>query len=312
MLHVHGCAFLPGMVHHAAFIDSGIPPAVSTLELLKDPFFGALEGAWDAGDKDVGQVRRSLQASLVEPVYCIGGLMRKYGLNPSDRDPEARESALRKMESLIDDAQGFGAKLVVLCSGPDVAPQQRARAKEILAQSLQRLCRYAAAKADKDPLWLSLEHFDRDVDQKQLLGPTEETVKFVDALAADHTNIGITLDLSHIKLLEEDVRQAVRTAANHLVHIHIANCIKAPAPADRLGDKHPRFGMAGSAVTVADVAVLLDELYRQGFFTRRLPTRLPVLSLEIKPVEKEDPFLLIANGKRMLREAVYRVNAGRS
>ena len=43
---------------------------------------------------------------------------------------------------------------------------------------------------------------------------------------------------------------------------------------------------------------------------RSLPTRLPVLSLEIKPVEKEDPFLLIANGKRVLQEAVYRVNAG--
>ncbi len=39
MLHIRGEAFLPGIVHHAAFAESSMSPVDSTLELVKDSFF---------------------------------------------------------------------------------------------------------------------------------------------------------------------------------------------------------------------------------------------------------------------------------
>lgn len=309
MLHIRGEAFLPGIVHHAAFVESSMSLVNSTLELVKDPFFGAIEGAWIAKGKEKDQIRHTLEAGLVEPVYCIGGLMRKRGVNLNDFDEEKREQALRQIEELITEAYFYRAKLVVLCSGPDVQPDKRSLAKELFADSLDRLCRYAAEQASGDPLWLCVEHFDRTIDQKRLLGPTSETVEIVNELSRDHANLGITLDLSHIKLLGENVREAVRTIGEHLVHAHIANCIIDTQDENLLGDKHPRFGMDGSAVTIEDLMEFLDELFRQGIASRLLPTRLPVISLEIKPVEGEDPFILISNGKRILIEAVHRLNS---
>jgi sugar phosphate isomerase/epimerase len=311
LLYLRNEPFLAGVVHHTSFAGSPLPPLESTKLLLNEAFFGAVEGNWTAGGEELRELRAAFETAGVECVYCIGGLMRREGINPHDFDPERRERSLRLLEGMIDRAYACGAKQVVLCSGSDVAREQRESAKELLAESLGRLCRYAAEQAPGEPLWLCLEHFDRELDQKRLLGPTGETAALVAAVARDHFNIGITLDLSHVKQLGEDPRAAVRAARRHLIHVHIANCGLDPGYPSLFGDSHPRFGIPGGAVTMNDLVAFLDEVSRQGYLRRRTPTRLPVISFEIKPVAREDPWGLVANGQRALWEAVERINHGR-
>ena len=308
MLYLRNEPFLAGVVYHTSFAGSSLPPLEITEQLVNNPFFGAVEGNWTLAEEEL---RKAFETAGVECIYCIGGLMRKEGINPHDFDPERRERSLGLMERMIDRAYAYGAKQVVLCSGPDVERGQRETAKEIMAESFGRLCSYAVEHATGEPLWLCLENFDRELDQKRLLGPTDETVAFVEEVARDHFNIGITLDLSHVIQLGEDPRAAVRAAARHLIHVHIANCGLDPSYPSVFGDSHARFGAPGGAVTMSDLVAFLDEVSRQGYLRAKTPTRLPVISFEIKPTAHEDPWGLVANGQRALLEAVEGINHGR-
>ncbi len=308
MLYLKERPFLPGAVWHTLFAKSGLNTVESTKALVNDSFFGAIEGNWQAGGIEREELKQIFQIGLVEPIFCIGGIMRRQSINPHDFDRENRERSLRRLEKLIDQAYALNAKQIVLCSGSDVGPERRESAKEIFAETLSHLCRYAVEHAPAEPLWLGLEHFDREFDQKRLLGPSAETAAFIDELARDHFNIGITLDLSHLKQLGEEIRPAVRAVKRHLIHVHIANCGVDPRYPELCGDTHPRFGIEGGAVTVEDVITFLDEIANQAYLSKKVPTRLPVISFEIKPVAGEDPLGLIANGKRVLAEAVQRIN----
>ncbi len=308
LLYLRNEPFLAGVVYHTSFAGSPLPPLETTKQLVNNPFFGAVEGNWTV---DGEELRAVFETAGADCIYCIGGLMRKEGINPHDFDPERRKRSLSLMEGMIDRAYAYGAKQVVICSGPDVEREQRESAKEIMAETFGHLCRYAVEHASDEPLWLCLEHFDRELDQKRLLGPTDETVAFVHEVARDHFNIGITLDLSHVIQLGEDPRAAIRTAGRHLIHAHIANCGLDPEYPLVFGDSHARFGVPGGAVTMNDLVAFLDEVSLQGYLRVKTPTRLPVISFEIKPVAHEDPWGLVANGQRALLEAVERVNRGR-
>ncbi len=311
MLAVRGAPFLSGIVHHAAYMKSPREPLDTTLELLRDPTLQVIEGAWAPNAPGKAEIRSALDASGAEVVYCFGGLMRRQGIDPNSLDASVRAVSWDKMTRLIDAAYDYGAKLVVLCSGPDVAAEDRPRALGHLDECLRHLCAHVqAAASGREPLWIGFEHFDRTMDQKRLLGPTAETYEFIRAIRDDHVNIGITLDLSHVVQLGEDVRTAVREAGNLVIHAHVANCGLDSAYPDLFGDSHCRFGLPGGAVSTDDVATFLDELFACGLATRPLPTRLPVVSLELKPALGEDPLLLISNGRRVLNDAVERINMG--
>jgi hypothetical protein len=73
------------------------------------------------------------------------------------------------------------------------------------------------------------------------------------------------------------------------------------------GDKHPRFGVAGSAVGPEEVRRFLEALIYAGYFKRNTPTTMPVVSFEVKPAPGEDPALVIANAKRVLLHAWARL-----
>ncbi|MFQ3620937.1 MAG: TIM barrel protein, partial [Spirochaetales bacterium] len=259
MVHIKGNHFFAGVVHHVSFSHTEIPFLDSTLELLRDSFYNVIEGAWKLNKTEKELFRYAFSTASVECIYCIGGFLRKEDLNLHAFSEDKRRQALEAVKRYIDEAYDLDAKAIVFCSGADPGINRREEAINLFRQSVIELSKYALKKNPNNPIWLNLENFDRELDQCRLLGPTSETVQFLNSLPAECANVGLTLDLSHLRQLGEDIRQAVRTAKDWVIHAHIANCV-----IDRsdpfCGDKHVRFGFPNSAVTLEDVAAFLHEL----------------------------------------------------
>jgi sugar phosphate isomerase/epimerase len=199
--------------------------------------------------------------------------------------------------------------MLLLCSGPDTAPDERPAAFDRFADVLSELCEHAARVRPADPLWITLEHFDRELDQRRLVGPTVEAAALVRRVRQAHPNIGLTLDLSHLVQLGEDIDVAVEAARDVVVHAHVANCGLDRTVPTTFGDSHCRFGAPGGAVGVEDVAGFLRALVRCGYGASTLPTRMPLVSVEMKTPEGEPPELAIAAGLRMLKRAALVADA---
>lgn len=303
MLRIGEQIYGAGVVHVAAYSTTPHDPLETTERLLRDSSLQAVEGAWALDADGMAALRDGFAWSGTDAVFVVGGIMRRKGIDPSAADPEARAEAMAEMKKLIETAAGLGCRMILLCSGPDTVPEQRVAAIDRLAVVLEELCAHAKAVRPHDPLWLTLEHFDRELDQKRLLGPTVEAAALIERVRRTHSNIGLTLDLSHIVQLGEDIAGAVAAAREVTIHAHIANCGLDRAALATFGDSHCRFGAPGGAVGVDDAVTFLDALVRNGYGTRPLPTRVPLISVEMKTPEGETPELAIAGGLRMLHRA---------
>lgn len=303
MLRIGTSLFGVGVVHSAAYSTTPHDPAATTLRLLHDPQLQAVEGAWTLDPPAQEDLRTSIAFSEADTVFVVGGIMRRKGIDPSAEDPKARATALAELKQLVGTASDLGCRMLLLCSGPDTAPDRRQAAIGRLGETLDQLCAHAVALRPHDPLWITLEHFDRELDQKRLLGPTVEAAGLIRHVRERHSNVGLTLDLSHIVQLGEDVSDAVDAARGVTVHAHVANCGLDRSVPSTFGDSHCRFGAPGGAVDVNVVKTFLLALNRNGYGTAKVPTRLPIISLEMKTPEGEPPELAIAAGLRTLNIA---------
>jgi hypothetical protein len=84
-----------------------------------------------------------------------------------------------------------------------------------------------------------------------------------------------------------------------LVGAHVGNAVIDPKCAG-YGDNHPIFGTPGSANDVQEVAEFLRTLIDIGFLDGNSR---PIVSFEIKPMEGQDPLVIVANAKRVLTQA---------
>ena len=96
-------------------------------------------------------------------------------------------------------------------------------------------------------------------------------------------------------------------ASEHLVHTHIGNCAMSDTASPAYGDQHPAFGCDGGENDIEEVADFLRCLIDIGFFKKELPTSMPVVSFEVKPLAGEDSDIVVAGAKRVLNEAWARV-----
>src|SRR5208337_4056902 len=88
-------------------------------------------------------------------------------------DAAIRKQAIRVLEPQIDEAKEIGAKRFTVLSGPDPGQEKRAHARSLLIESLLELCGYAK---DRE-ISLTLETFDRTIEKKSLIGPSDEALE---------------------------------------------------------------------------------------------------------------------------------------
>ncbi|NLT73275.1 MAG: sugar phosphate isomerase/epimerase [Chloroflexi bacterium] len=289
------------VVHFMLFPEtqSGGGPVVETIEKLAlDDFLGAVEITRISSPEDRASVRSIALQSGLKIGFGAQPLLLSSGLSLNDLDEAGRARAVDLIRSCIDEAAEMGCARVAFLTGRDPGDADRPRALDALAASLNTLCPYAGDKG----LALTLETFDREVDKKALLGPSDLSAAFAQRMRADHPTFGLMYDLSHQPLLGETAREALTTLQPHLVHIHVGNAVTIPGkPA--YGDLHPRFGYPESANDVPELVDFLKNLFHVGYLQKKNHGVTPWVGIEVKPQAGETSELIWAHTKRTWREA---------
>jgi sugar phosphate isomerase/epimerase len=299
-----------GIVHFMMYpqVMRGEGPILETAQkIAADDFFQVIE---IAPVKDT-EVLKDLKA-LAESAQMLVGFGAQPGLltnklNLAALDEAERTKAVENVKNSIDQAYMVGARILALLDGPNSYPGQDKveEATEAVIKSLSELCQYAKDKAKGNgyTLYISVENFDQDIEKKSLLGPTAFAAEVIGRVKKEHENIGLTVDLSHLPLLRETADEALTAAAEHVIHIHVGNAIMRDKQQEGYGDQHPGFGVPGGENDVPELVDSLKALFKIGYFSKKLPTPMPVVTFEAKPLSHETPEVVTANLKRTWREA---------
>jgi len=300
---------LTGIIHPMAFpaTGKGDGPVLETLtQIAHDDFFTAVEVRRAATPEILEGVRKLLSEAMMEVIVAGQPPLLGAKLDLNALDDSARQAAVADVRLSIDEAYALGAPIVAVLSGPDPGDADREAALMALTRSLVELAEYSTSRAGgKRPVYISLETFDRAIDKRCLIGPTSLAAELMDRVKQSVSNVGLTVDLSHLPLLGETADEMLEGAAPHLIHVHIGNAYIDQTDDPAYGDQHPRFGYPGSLNGVTAVTRFLRVLKRIGYFGAKVPTRKPVISFEIKPVPGESSEAIIAGAKRVFKEAWY-------
>ena len=289
------------IVHFMAFPGciTGTGPISETLtQLALDDFFGAAEITFIKDPAERERVRGIAKQSGLKLGFGAQPALLLPKLSLNDLDDDGRKQAVSAIKACFDEAQEMGCKRVAVLTGPDPGDADRARALDLLADSVGALCAYGGDKG----IGLTIETFDRDVDKKSLLGPSGLSAEFSARVREDHPEFGLMYDLSHMPLLNETARDALETLKDHLVHIHVGNCVKVPGR-EGYGDLHPRFGFPGSENDVPELTEFLSVLFEIGYLEAGNEMDKPWVGIEVKPMGDETSELVLAQTRRSWRSA---------
>ena len=298
--------FHVGLIHPMAYPEciKGEGPILETLgKILKDDYFGAVEVTWMKDDAIRKEAAKMLSCAHMDVIFAGQPPLLTQKLDINAADDAARKQAIDQCKNSVDQAYELGASILALLSGPNPADGDKNAATDRLVDSLTQICKYAQSSANGKCLTVCIETFDFDIDKKCLIGPTAEAVEMAKTVRAECPNFGLTVDLSHQPMLNESIKHMVSTASEYLLHAHIGNCVMSDNSLPSYGDQHPAFGCSCGENDVDEVVEFLRALGNIGFFNRSLPTTMPVVSFEVKPLAGEDSDVVVAGAKRVLNEA---------
>lgn len=286
-----------GLISFMAFPDTmkGEGPILESIRrIAADDSFDFIELSHIQDPQARKAARAMLDQAHIGVGYGAQPRLLTSGLNLNDLDGKGRRKAVDLMLESIDEAYALGAAGLGFLSGK-YREEAKEQAFDALAESVSEMCRYAKARGEMKIL---LEVFDYDVDKCSLIGPAPLARRFAQRMAG-HENFGLIVDLSHIPLLHETIRESLEPVKEFIKHAHMGNAVVKPGlPA--YGDAHPRFGFPGSENDVKELAEYLRALIDIGYLKEGQPG---IVSFEVKPFGSEDPELVIANAKRTLNAA---------
>jgi sugar phosphate isomerase/epimerase len=277
-----------GLVHYATFPESltGLGAFRQALEI------SARGQAWDVIELSTQLPRawttgfRELGFPPATSLFMSAGpemLAWRNALNAESRSSRVR--AVDQVRELVDRAVEAGAENLMLTSGPIA---RGARSWGPLLESLRQVCEHAASASDGS-LGVSVETFETLAIQQQYLGPTPLALWLMETLRRDRLPFRITLDLSHVLQLGEDLAESLAAGRGQVRHLHLSCCVLRPG--DPLwGDRHLSFGSPGAHPTFAETSSALSR-WASGF-DADLAHPPPVVSMEVRPLPGEDPALV--------------------
>jgi sugar phosphate isomerase/epimerase len=289
-----------GLIHFMAYPETmkGEGPILETLQkIAEDDFFTAVEVSWIKDEKVRDKAKKLLEMSHLTVAYGAQPRLLINNLNLNSFNEKERKRAVREVKAGVDEAYEMGAKALAFLSGKDPGEGERDQASKLLISSINEICEYAKSKGS---LRIALEIFDREIDKKCLIGPAKDARMVAEEVRKEFDNFGLLVDLSHLPLLNETPTQAIMPVKDYLVHAHIGNCLLKDKKHPAYGDQHPRFGIVGGKNDVEELKAFLKVLLDIGFLSAENP---PIVSFEVKPLADESSEVVIANAKRVLREA---------
>ncbi len=289
------------IVHFMIFPDTmaGSGPIVETVSrIVNDNFFSMIEVSHINDPQVRKQVADTIETSHARVAFGAQPPILSQKLDLNSLDESRRREAIKTLLPIIDEAKEIGAKRFTVLSGPDPGPEKREEARGLLVDSLLQLCSYARERG----VSVTLETFDRTIEKKSLIGPSPEALLVSKAVRGKFPDFGLMYDMGHAPLLDENPADALRMLKDHLVHVHVGNCVKTPGhPA--YGDKHPRFGLKGGENDIPQLVEFLRALKNIGYIPSTPKETSPVIGFELKPGAGETSESVIANGKRSWSKA---------
>jgi sugar phosphate isomerase/epimerase len=292
------------IVHFMAFPDTigGEGPIVETVsKVAEDPFFGAIEIGWIKDPQVRAATRAVIQAAHIKVGFGAQSSLLLQKLNVNSLDEAERRRAVDQLKKGIDEAAELGAQRLAFLSGRDPGDADRPKALDVLVRSTKEVCAYGRDKG----IGVTCEVFDRSVDKKCLIGPSDYAAGYAKIMRQDYPDFGLMYDLSHLPLLFDKAEPALAPIKDYLVHIHVGNAVVEPNTPG-YGDLHPRFGWPGGANDVPELVDFLRGLFKIGYLAEGEAR--PWVGFEVKPQGPgETPGLVIAGTKRVWQEAWSRV-----
>lgn len=292
------------IVHFMAYPEtiSGEGPIVETVsKIAEDPFFDGIELGWIKDPEVRAATKAVLDQSHIKVGYAAQPSLLLRQLNLNSLDETERIKAVDQLKTNVDEAAEMGAKRVCFLSGKDPGDADRPTALELLIKSIKEVCAYAQDKG----LALTCETFDREIDKKCLIGPSDYAVEFAKIVREDYPDFGLLYDLSHQPLLFEQAEPALTLLKDVLVHAHVGNGVVDP-DTPGYGDLHPRFGWPGGSNDVDELVEFIRALFKVGYLAGGKEER-PWVGFEVKPQAGETSAQIIAGTKRVWQEAWSRV-----
>lgn len=294
-----------GTLHFMSFpeVGKGEGPVTETLEkILQDDFFTAVEITHIEDDKVREQVKKMLETSHVVSSFVTHPRLLSNKLDINSLSEEERKKAVAVVKEGIEEAAYLGAAGVSVLSGPHPGKGFEKEGVQKLLESLEELCDYSR----RYHLGFELETFDFDVDKKCLIGKSDLAATVAEKIRAKYPNFGLILDLSHLPLQYEPLKTAVKNCARYSTHLHIGNCVLRDKNHPAYGDQHPRFGVNGGENDVEQLRDFFVALFEEGFLKNNPGAKAaekPLISFEVKPMAGENPGLVLANSKRVFKQA---------
>lgn len=293
------------IVHFMAYPNTigGEGPIVETMtKIAEDPFFTGIEVGWIKDPKVRADAKTVLDQAHIKIGYGAQPSLLLQGLNLNSLDDVERGKAVAQLKANVDEAAEMGAKRVGFLSGKDPGDADRPNALEKLIESVKDVSAYARDQG----LSLVCETFDREIDKKCIIGPSDYAAGFAAAVKQDFPEFGLMYDLSHQPLLFEQAEPALTLIKDHLVHAHVGNGVVDP-DVPGYGDTHPRFGWPGGCNDVEELVDFIRALFKVGYLVDG-KTELPWVGFEVKPQSaQETSEQVIAGTKRAWAEAWARV-----
>lgn len=259
-----------------------------------DDFFDAVEITQTEDASERKKAKELLAQSHLK--VCYGAQPRLLGpkLNPNAISEEERKKAEKTLLEAVDEAKGLGAKGIAFLAGK-WEKETREEAFSQLLKTTRNVCDYAADRQ----MQVELEVFDYDMDKAALIGPAPYAAEFAAKMRTTNSNFGLMADLSHFPTTYENSRFVIQTLKPYITHLHIGNAVVKKG-CEAYGDQHPRFAFPESENDVEELTDFFRVLRQEGFFRKEEPL---VLSLEVKPWKDEEPDIILANTKRVIRRA---------
>jgi sugar phosphate isomerase/epimerase len=284
-------------------VGKGEGPVAETLEMiLRDDFFTAVEITHIEDDKVREQVKKMLETSHVVSSFVTHPRLLPSKLDINSLNEAERKKAVAVVKQGIEEAAYLGATGVSTLSGPHPGKGLEKEGLEKLRESLEECCEYS----QKYHLAFELETFDFDVDKKCLIGKSDLAATVAQKIRAKYPNFGLILDLSHLPLQGEPTKTAIKNCGKYITHLHIGNCVLKDRNHPAYGDQHPRFGVNGGENDVEQLREFFAALFAEGVLKKdSVPTvgEKPLISFEVKPMTGENPVLVLANSKRVFKQA---------
>ena len=203
-----------------------------------------------------------MESKKVETIFLAPFYTKLNKKSLSSLDETIRRETVNKMKVYVERCYYYGSKAMLINSGPRPAEDQMQEAVTRFEESIREILAYAEKKAESYTLDILLEPGDIGVEYDEVYGHTANVISHVERIREEFGHYYLTMDISHIRQLGEDIEEALSLAKPYCYHIHMANCYLKDPQNEWYGDKHLEFGARESELDMLDAIRITERIQK--------------------------------------------------